>query len=363
MDNLQTQIRLTDPMPTFATDKARFRALEQRDERADGLFFYSVASTGVYCRPSCGARLALRKNVAFHLTAEAAEAAGFRPCKRCRPRELSQRDRHAALVDDLRRQLESVDAPKSLAALSESVGLSLYYLQRLFKKHVGMSPREYAAAHRLRRIEDELRAGTSVTSALYEAGYSSSSRFYEAESGALGIEPARLRRAAKGVTMRALVRPCSLGRVLIAATSRGVCAIAFGDSDASLMAELRVRFAQASIAPPDLALEKLADHIIPMIDAVQFAEALPLDLIGTAFQQRVWQALRKVPRGQTVTYAQIAADVGAPLAVRAVGTACGKNPVAGVVPCHRVVRGDGQLGGYRWGVARKRQLLDRERDT
>jgi AraC family transcriptional regulator, regulatory protein of adaptative response / methylated-DNA-[protein]-cysteine methyltransferase len=363
MDNLQTERKLTEPMPTFATDEARYEAVARRDPGADGQFFYAVRTTGVYCRPSCAARLALRENVAFHLTPESAEQAGFRACKRCRPREPSQLDRHAALLEDLRGQLSSLDAPKSLAALAARAGISPTYLQRLFKKHMGMSPREYAAAHRLARIEDELRDGASVTAALYEAGYSSSSRFYEAGSGALGMAPAHLRRGGKGVAMRATVRACSLGRVLIAATPRGVCAITFGEDDDDLRSDLRARFSQATIAPADAALEALATRIVSMIDAVRFGSELPLDLIGTAFQQRVWQALRKIPRGQTATYRQIAADIGAPRAVRAVGSACGKNPVAGLVPCHRVVRGDGELGGYRWGVARKRKLLDRESDV
>ena len=363
MDNLAAAITIPKAVPQFTTNEQRYQALERRDPSADGQFFYSVASTGVYCRPSCGARLALRKNVAFHRTPEQAERAGFRACKRCKPRELSLAARHAELVLGLQKQLESTTAEKSLAALAASAGLSPFYLQRLFKKLVGMSPREYAAASRLQRIEDELRDGASVTSALYEAGYSSSSRFYEAGSGALGMEPARLRQGGLGVTMHTVVRPCTLGHVLIASSARGVCAISFGHAAAALQRELRERFPRAVIAASAPALETLADQIVAMIDGAGLSAALPLDLIGTAFQQRVWQTLRKIPRGQTRSYAQIAEAIGAPNAVRAVGSACGKNPVALAVPCHRVLRADGALGGYRWGLERKRKLLAKERDA
>lgn len=361
MDNLAAQTTLPVTVTPFATEQQRYRALERRDPRADGQFFYSVSTTGVYCRPSCGARLALRKNVAFHSTPEDAERAGFRPCKRCKPRELSLAARHDALIADVRALLESSSADKSLAALAARTGLSPFYLQRLFKKRVGMSPREYAAAHRLTCLEDELRDGSSVTSALYEVGYSSSSRFYEAGSGALGMEPARLRQGGLGVTLRVVVRTCRLGHVLIASTERGVAAISFGAGERELTSELRERFPRAEFAPNDSALDALADRLVAMIDGAGIPDTVPLDLIGTAFQQRVWNALRKIPRGETRSYRQIAQAIGAPDAVRAVGTACGKNPVAVAVPCHRVVREGGALGGYRWGLERKQKLLAQER--
>jgi AraC family transcriptional regulator of adaptative response/methylated-DNA-[protein]-cysteine methyltransferase len=361
MNNQALQGELSLPVAPFSTDEERYRALQRRDPRADGQFFYSVASTGVYCRPSCGARLALRKNVAFHATPEDAERAGFRACKRCKPRELSLAARHDELIASMRQQLESSGADKSLAALADKAGMSPYYLQRLFKRRVGMSPREYAAAHRLACLEDELRDGASVTSALYEAGYSSSSRFYESDGAALGMEPARARRGGLGVSMRAVVRTCALGKVLIATTPRGVAAITFGSSEQELSDELHERFPHAVIESSDLNLETLADEIVAMIDGAGISDSVPVDLIGTAFQQRVWNALRKIPRGETRSYRQIAAAIGAPQAVRAVGTACGNNPVAVVVPCHRVLREDGALGGYRWGLERKQQLLSRER--
>jgi AraC family transcriptional regulator of adaptative response/methylated-DNA-[protein]-cysteine methyltransferase len=363
------------PLTRQIDDDARYEALRRRDGSGDGHYVYSVASTGVYCRPSCGARLPLRRNVAFHESAEAAERAGFRPCKRCRPHELSLAGRHAELVHAMRAQLEDEAQEKTLAALAARVGMSPYYLQRLFKQHTGMTPRAYAAAHRLRRVGVELRQGHAVTRALHEAGYSSSSRFYEAESGALGVAPGRLRLGSPGVTIQVLVRPCSLGRVLIAVTARGVCSIAFGDSgaDEALHAELHARFPRATFAPADADTEQLADHVVALIEAdpragvpnslgTAGADSVPLDLLGTAFQQKVWRALCTIPRGATRSYTELAAEVGAPAAVRAVGTACGKNPIAALVPCHRVLRTDGSLGGYRWGLARKRALLARERE-
>jgi AraC family transcriptional regulator of adaptative response/methylated-DNA-[protein]-cysteine methyltransferase len=353
--------RTSQSKPEFSTQAARFAAIRARDPRADGRFYYSVATTGVYCRPSCAARRALAQNVAFHETAAAAERAGFRPCKRCRPTEPSQDERHARLVQSLRARIEASEQPVVLEELAAGAGLSPFYLHRLFKKHVGMTPREYAAACRLQRVGDGLRAGATVTSAIHDAGYSSSSRFYEVGGSALGITPSDLRRGASGVELRATVRGCSLGYVLIAVTSRGVCAISFGEDAVSLLDELRERFPRATVHGSDARLEALADKVVVMVDSAGVATDLPLDLLGTAFQQRVWRALRDIPRGSTSTYAEVAARIGAPHAARAVGTACGKNPVAVAVPCHRVVRDDGSLGGYRWGLHRKKALLDRER--
>jgi AraC family transcriptional regulator of adaptative response/methylated-DNA-[protein]-cysteine methyltransferase len=352
--------RLPLPIP-YATDSARYAAIRARDASAEGHFFYSVATTGVYCRPSCAARPPLRQNVAFHGTSDEAEAAGFRPCKRCRPRELSQLDRHARVVAATCTLIESSGTRVGLKALAASAGLGPHHLHRLFKRHMGMTPRQYAATYRLQKVSDELRRGSTVTAAIGEAGYSSSSRFYEADSGALGVLPSNLRRGAKDIEIRATVRACSLGHILVAATSRGVCAISFGDEAAALFDDLNERFPRARVQPCDPALDAIAVRIVRMVDSSDFAKTIPLHLMGTAFQQRVWRALRAIPRGGTVTYAQIANTIGAPRAVRAVGSACGKNPVAGAIPCHRVVRSDGGLGGYRWGLDRKRALLDRER--
>lgn len=350
------------PGLAFESEPARYEALRQRDARADGQFYYAVVTTGVYCRPSCAARPARRENVRFYATPGDAERAGYRACKRCRPNEASPNLARDQALLRVREQLEVALAPVSLADLARSVELSPYHLHRLFKKHVGMTPREYAAAVRLRRVRTELQGGADVTRAIHDAGYSSTSRFYEAESGALGVAPRGLRAGAAGIQVRCVVRTCSLGRTLIAATGRGVCAISFGEDDQALEADLRARFPRADIRPPDAAIEALADRVVAMVEgAGAIAADLPLDLIGTAFQQRVWRALRQIPRGETRSYGEIAAQVGAPNAHRAVGSACGKNPVAVAVPCHRAVREDGSLGGYRWGLDRKRALLERER--
>jgi AraC family transcriptional regulator of adaptative response/methylated-DNA-[protein]-cysteine methyltransferase len=345
----------------FEDDRARLAAVRRRDPQADGQFYYAVITTGVYCRPSCAARPARAENVQFYPTRSDAERAGFRACKRCKPeRESATEDRDRVLAV-VRERLETAGAPVSLAELAETAQLSPYHLHRLFKKHVGMTPREYAAALRLQRVGSELREGASVTQAIYGAGYSSSSRFYEAGSGALGVTPRALRKGAAAVRMRSVIRGCSLGKVLIAATGRGVCLIAFGDTKAELDGALHTRFPGAELQPSDAEFEQLAERVVAMIDRSELAPDLPLDLVGTAFQQRVWRALREIPAGETRSYSEIAKRVGSPAAVRAVGSACGKNPVAVVVPCHRVVREDGKLGGYRGGLERKRALLERER--
>lgn len=349
------------PLPLdLTTDDARYRAIRDRDPRADGVFYYGVVTTGVYCRPSCGARPALRANVRFVASPDEAERAGFRACKRCRPRQASAAEREARLVEEARARLESAESPVSLSELAAGAGLSPAHFHRLFKRRAGMTPHEYAAAFRLRRFGEAVRGGATVTEAIYEAGYGSSGRFYEA-GGALGMTPSQLRRGGKGLRLRAVIRPCSLGHALVAATERGVCAVAFADEPAALQQELRQRFPEARVEPADDRLDRLAAAVVAVVDGGVGSGDIPLDLLGTAFQQRVWRALRDIPRGTTVSYAELARRIGAPGAVRAVGTACGANPVAVVVPCHRVLRGDGALGGYRWGLARKKALLARER--
>jgi AraC family transcriptional regulator, regulatory protein of adaptative response / methylated-DNA-[protein]-cysteine methyltransferase len=347
----------------FATDTDRLAAVRARDPRADGVFYYAVATTGVYCRPSCPARPARAANVSFHVTPAAAERAGFRACKRCRPRDASPGADQARLVAAARARIEAADEPVRLAQLAAQAGLSPYHFHRVFKRHAGMTPAAYAAACRLRRFGAAVRVESSVTAAIYEAGYSSSGRFYEA-GGALGMPPAVLRRGGAGLELRVAIRPCSLGQVLIAASARGVCAISFGDRPDQLARELRARFPRADIrdgaADADARLQALAAQVVALVDATGVAADIPLDLWGTVFQQRVWRALRDIPTGETISYAELARRIGAPRAVRAVGTACGANPVAVAVPCHRVVRGDGALGGYRWGLPRKRALLARE---
>jgi AraC family transcriptional regulator of adaptative response/methylated-DNA-[protein]-cysteine methyltransferase len=356
-------------MSTQTVSDTRYQAIRRRDPQAEGRFFYAVRTTGVYCRPTCAARLPRPENVEFHATAEAAERAGFRPCKRCQPRAAAPGDRQAERVRAARTQIEARiadgDTAPALAQLARDAGSSPFHFHRLFKRHTGLTPRQYAAAVRLGRFGQAVRGGATVTGAIYQAGYSSSSRFYEQATGTLGMKPTELRRGGAGLVVRATVRPCALGLMLVAATPRGVCSVAFGERAAALQADLRRRFPRAAIAPGDQALEDLADRVAALVDIDTnlgtVATDLPLDLIGTAFQQKVWRALREIPAGTTTTYAALAAKIGSPRAVRAVGTACGANPVAVAVPCHRVLRGDGGLGGYRWGLARKRALLDRER--
>jgi AraC family transcriptional regulator, regulatory protein of adaptative response / methylated-DNA-[protein]-cysteine methyltransferase len=354
------------PPAGFTTDEARLAAVRARDPRADGAFYYAVASTGVYCRPTCPARPARAENISFHVTPDAAERAGFRACKRCRPRDASADADRARLVAEARARIQTAEAPVRLHDLAAAAGLSPFHFHRLFKRHTGMTPRAYAAAFRLQRFGAAVRVEPSVTAAIYEAGYSSSSRFYEG-GRALGMAPSELRRGGAGLTLQLAVRRCSLGQVLIAASDRGVCAISFGDRPAELTRDLRARFPRAVIHEPgagDAAgarrLDALAAQVVALVDATDVSADLPLDLVGTAFQQRVWRALRDIPAGETVTYAELARRLGVPGAARAVGAACGANPVAVAVPCHRVVRGDGAPGGYRWGVPRKRALLARE---
>jgi AraC family transcriptional regulator of adaptative response/methylated-DNA-[protein]-cysteine methyltransferase len=355
MGSMQTQ--KIELLP-FATDDDRYEAIRRRDARAEGQFYYSVATTGVYCRPTCAARVALRKNVAFYRTPEEAERAGYRACKRCCPRE--ETSRQAQLVDAARALLDSSETPVALGELAAAAGLSPHHFHRLFKKHVGMTPGQYAAARRLHRFGEAVQQGATVTAAIYEAGYSSSSRFYEGGGRALGMRPSDLRRGGAGLEIFTAVRACALGKVLVGATARGVCAIAFGDDVSTLRDALRERFPRAQISGADDRVERLAAAVVALVEGTEAGD-IPLDLYGTAFQQRVWRALRDIPRGRTETYAAIAARIGAPRAVRAVGSACGANPAAVAVPCHRALRSDGGLGGYRWGIERKRALLARER--
>jgi AraC family transcriptional regulator, regulatory protein of adaptative response / methylated-DNA-[protein]-cysteine methyltransferase len=338
----------------------RWAAVRTRDERADGSFFYSVATTGVYCRPSCGARTPRPENVAFHATEADAERAGFRACKRCRPGEPSRAEAHAQLVAELCRFIARAEQPPSLEALAAEAGLSPYYLQRVFKAVTGLSPHAYARGLRAARVRDELERGESVTSAMYGAGFGSSGRFYAASDKLLGMTPSAYQKGGDQRDVHFAVGACSLGAILVAASARGVCAITLGDDPEQLVRDLQDRFPRANLIGADPAFEALVAQVVGFVEAPRRGLTLPLDLRGTAFQQRVWQALSEIPPGTTASYAEVATRIGAPAAVRAVAQACGQNPVAVAIPCHRVVRSDGQLSGYRWGVERKRALLARE---
>ncbi len=344
----------------FATDAARWRAVIDRDPAADEVFWYSVRTTGVYCRPSCAARQARRENVAFHDSREAAARAGFRPCKRCKPDQAPLAERNAAAVAKACRLIESAEEPPALAELAEASGLSRHHFHRLFKSVTGVTPKAYAAAHRAHRVRDELAVAGTVTAAIYDAGFNSNGRFYEQSSALLGMTPSDFRAGGKGAAIRFAVGQCSLGAILVAATAKGVCAISLGDDPDALVRDLQDRFRKAELIGADAAFEKYVAQVVGLVEAPARGLGLPLDVRGTAFQQRVWQALRKIPAGATTTYAEIAQRIGAPRAVRAVANAIGANPLAVAIPCHRVIRTDGSPSGYRWGVARKLALLSRE---
>ncbi len=344
----------------YATDAERWRAVLARAPEADGHFLYSVASTGVYCRPSCAARPPRRENVAFHLDAAAARRAGFRPCKRCRPDEPPRAAREAALVAAACRTIEEAETAPDLAALAAASGLSPGHFHRLFRRVAGVTPSAYAAGQRQRRVQDGLGAASSVTAAIYDAGFNSSGRFYEAAPAMLGMTPGAWRKGGAGETIRYAVGASSLGKVLVAGTDRGICAIQLGDDAKSLAAELAKRFPRAALAEAGPDFARTVAAVVALVDDPSAGLGLPLDIRGTSFQRRVWQALRAIPPGTTKTYAEIASALGVKDGARAVAGACAANKLAVAVPCHRVVAGDGRLAGYRWGIERKRKLLDRE---
>jgi len=349
------------PVQSFASDDARWDAVERRDRAGDGAFYYSVLTTGVYCRPSCGSRRARRENVAFHATCEAAEAAGFRPCQRCRPNEMPLAERRASAVAHACRLIEEADEMPSLDALAKAAGMSRFHFHRIFKAVTGVTPKAYADAHRAERVRDELAQSATVTEAIYGAGFNSSGRFYAASPDLLGMTPTAFRAGGDGASIRFAVGECSLGSILVAATGRGVCAILFGDDPDTLVRDLQDRFPKARLIGADHEFEQLVATVVGFVEAPAQGLGLPLDVRGTAFQQRVWQALREIPSGSTASYAEIARRIGRPKAVRAVAQACASNGIAVAIPCHRVVRTDGALSGYRWGAERKRVLLDREK--
>lgn len=344
--------------PRWADVLARARA-------ADGRFVYAVRSTGVYCRPSCCARTALPQNVEFHASPADAERAGFRACKRCRPDLPSRRaghDDHAALIAELCRHIERTEVSPTIAELARRAGLSPFHLHRLFKAATGLTPRQYAHAQRAQRLRAQLAAAGDggVTDAIYAAGYNASSRFYEQSDALLGMTPTRYRAAGAGETIRFAIGECSLGAILVAASDKGICAILLGDDPDELLRDVQQQFARATLVGGDADFEQWVARVVALVEAPATDHALPLDVRGTAFQQRVWQALRKVPSGCTLSYSELAQRLGLPRSVRAVASAVAANPLAVAIPCHRVVRLDGDIAGYRWGVQRKRALQARE---
>ena len=345
---------------SFSGDDERWEAVVRRHRSADGLFYYSVRTTGVYCRPSCASRPALRKNVRFHASCEEAEQAGFRACKRCRPNAPGLAEQHAVGVAKACRLIDASGEMPNLDMLAEAAGMSRFHFHRVFKSITGVTPKAYAVAHRAQRMRDELPKRDTVTEAIYDAGFNSNGRFYAKSAEVLGMTPANFRAGGTGESIRFAVGECSLGSILVAATAKGLCAIALGDDPDALLHDLQDRFPKAQLVGGDRDFESLVARVVGCVEAPALGLDLPLDVRGTAFQQRVWQVLREIPAGSTASYAQVAARIGAPGSVRAVAQACAANAIAIAIPCHRVIRNDGGLSGYRWGVERKRALLDRE---
>lgn len=344
----------------FSSDEDRWAAVVRRDRSADGTFYYSVRTTGVYCRPACASRLARRENVRFHASREDAERAGFRPCQRCRPHESGLAEQRAAAVAKACRLIEASEDLPDLEALAEAAGMSRFHFHRIFRAVTGVTPKAFAAARRSQRVRDELSRSDTVTEAIYGAGFNSSGRFYATAPDVLGMTPTRFRAGGTGASIRFAVGECSLGSILVATTGKGVCAILLGDDPGALVRDLQDRFPNAELIGGDRDFERLVAKVVGFVEAPALGLHLPLDVRGTAFQQRVWQALREIPAGSTASYTEVAARIGSPKAVRAVAHACASNALAVAIPCHRVLRNNGALSGYRWGVERKRALLARE---
>jgi len=347
---------------------ARWQAVQSRDRSADGAFVYAVRSTGVYCRPSCPSRKPQRQQVVFFALAEAAEQKGFRPCQRCRPRTVQLSDPRIAAVARVCREIDArvladPDARLTLGQLSQSAGVSTHQLERAFRATIGITPRQYADAQRMRRLKSRLKKGDNVTTALYEAGYGSSSRLYERAPSHLGMTPAAYRRGGEGMHIDYTIVDSPLGRLLVGATDRGISALYLGESDATLRTAIEKEYPRAELRRDDDGPDSLGEWVEKILAHLRGQKPhldLPTDVQATAFQRRVWEELRRIPYGTTRTYTQVARAIGNPAAVRAVARACATNPVSVVVPCHRVVREDGNLAGYRWGIGRKQTLLDHE---
>jgi AraC family transcriptional regulator, regulatory protein of adaptative response / methylated-DNA-[protein]-cysteine methyltransferase len=350
--------------PRFTTpsvaDDPRWARIVARDKTADGQLWYSVATTGVYCRPSCPSRIPNPRNVQLHDSLESARATGFRSCKRCNPDGPSIEAGNAALIAKACRMIEDSEEEPSLGELAHSIGRSPSYFHRLFKTVTGLRPKEYAAAHRAKKVREGLSSGNSVTEAMYDAGFNSSGRFYEKSTGMLGMTPSQYRAGGANEEIRFAVGQTSLGAILVASSRKGVASILLGDDPDELVRNLQDRFPKASLIGADRDYEVLVARVVGFVETPGSGLNLPLDVRGTAFQQRVWQALQEIPAGETVSYTEVARRIGVPKAVRAVAGACAANNLAVAIPCHRVVRNDGSLSGYAWGIERKRDLLNRE---
>ena len=350
----------TQPQRERAVEERYWDAVIARDRSFDDAFVYSVATTGVYCRPSCAARRPNRRNVAFYSSCAQAEAAGFRACKRCRPDRPSLQNQYATVVIEACRLIETAEEPPSLAQLAEAAGLSVFHFHRIFKAISGVTPHAYVFAHRQKRVRDHLKGSGTVTEAIHQSGFNSSGRFYANSSEVLGMTPSAFRAGGTDAEMLFAVGECSLGSILVAASRKGITAIMLGDDPEALIHDLEDRFPKAKLIGGDRDFEDVMAKVVGLVEAPQAGIDLPLDVRGTAFQHRVWKALLDIPLGTTATYSEIAQRIGMPKAVRAVAGACAANKIAVAIPCHRVVRNDGSLSGYRWGVERKRALIARE---
>jgi len=338
----------------------RWKQVLARDATAEGKFFYSVKTTGVYCRPSCASRPARPENVQFHNTIAEAERAGFRPCKRCKPDQLTLAEQHSSRIERVCRLIEASEQPIRLEALANEAELSVYHFHRVFKAVTGLTPKAYFTAHRAKRVRSELHKNATVTQAIYEAGYNTNSRFYAESKKVLGMTPSKYRAGGKNMQICFATGQCALGVVLVASSVQGICAILLGDNPQKLVHNLLLTFPHAHLVSGDKTYEQQIAKVIAFVDMPAIGLNLPLDMRGTAFQQRVWQALQDIPAGKTASYTEIAKHIGSPKAVRAVASACAANTIAVAIPCHRVVRSNGGLSGYRWGVERKQALLDLE---
>lgn len=346
--------------PQGFDDERAWQAILTRNRQLDRTVYYAVKTTGIYCLPSCPARKPYRRNVVFFASRLEAERAGYRPCKRCRPDETAA-DRWARKIEEACRLMEQAETPIALSDLARAVGASAHRFHRQFKGALGITPKAYAAALQTDRVRAALARGATVTEALYEAGFSSSGRFYSGSSAALGMAPDTFRKGGAAERLTFAVSPCSLGQVLVAASTKGVCAILLGDRADALARDLQALFPKAALDEGDDAFAATTASVVALVDTPGSREEIPLDIRGTAFQRRVWEALRKIPAGQTLSYGELAVAIGAPGSVRAVAGACAANKLAVAIPCHRIVRRDGSLSGYRWGTARKRALLDKEK--
>lgn len=361
---LQREVSAPPGTPSTISDQdgdTRWHAIVARDPVADALFFYSVQTTGIYCRPSCPAKRPNRSNVSYYASAEEAEKAGFRPCLRCRPREASQAERHGRIVTQACRTIESAEEPPTLSELAAAAKLSSFHFHRIFKSITGVTPKAFANAHRTQRARERLKTDLTVTESIYASGFNTASRFYECSGQTLGMTPTAFRSGGDTIELRFAVGECSLGAILVAASEKGICAVSLGDNAEALVQAFLNDFPNADIKGGDPQFEEWVAGVVALVETPAEKRDIPLDILGTAFQQKVWQALREIPIGTTRTYSEIAIAVGLPGGARAVARACATNRVAVAIPCHRVVRIGSALSGYRWGISRKAELLRREK--